>query len=255
MGNILIEVKNLSQSFKVGDETIQSLKNVNATFEENTFNILYGASGSGKSTFLNAISGLQTPSQGSVVFQGQDIYQLSRDKLAHFRANRVGVIYQDNYWIKSLNVVENVAIPLSFLGYPRSIANKLAMQALERVNIAQYAKKIPYLLSLGEQQRVAAARAIVNNPLFVIADEPTGNLDSQNGDAIMGLLQKCIVDFKCTIILVTHNLEYLPLADSLLHIQDGEIQQLSSGDVQQSIDQLMGQVRSRIDRYREAKHG
>ena len=251
--NTLIQVKGLTQEFEVGTERIAPLKDVNIGINENSFNIVFGPSGSGKSTLLNAISGLQKPTQGTITFQNQNIYELSADELAHFRANRIGIIYQDNYWVKSLNVIENVCLPLYFLGYNRKVAYPIAMQALERVSMTSYAKKPPIVLSLGEQQRVAAARALVNNPLFIIADEPTGNLDRKNGDNIMELLQRCKTEFKCTIILVTHNLEYLPMADSLFHMQDGGVAQIQSTEVQSATDELLNDIRARIERFKGAK--
>lgn len=250
MANALIKLTNVSQSFTINKETITPLKSVNLEILENSFNIIFGPSGSGKSTLLNAISGLQKPTSGSVTFQGQNVYGLKPDELAHFRANRLGIIYQDNYWVKSLNVVENVAMQLAFLGYNRTKANKMAMDALERVNMVSYARKMPFLLSLGEQQRVAAARAVANNPLFIIADEPTGNLDSTNGDIMMDLLLKCQNEFKCTIILVTHNLEYLPLADNLLHMKDGTLQDIQTKSFVATTEALL---RDRIDRFTKVK--
>lgn len=250
MAETLIKINNITQSFTINKETITPLRNITLNIDANTFNIIFGPSGSGKSTLLNALAGLQAPTAGTVMFQNNDIYKLSADGLANFRANRLGIIYQDNYWIKSLNVVENVAMQLAFLGYKRPVANKMAMDALERLNMGSYAKKTPLVLSLGEQQRVAAARAIANNPLFVIADEPTGNLDSANGDVIMDLLLKCQNDFKCTIILVTHNLEYLPLADKLLHIMDGKLQDIQTKSFVATTETLL---KDRIDRFTKVK--
>lgn len=250
MGETLIKVNNITQRFTIGKESITPLQNVSFSIEANTFNIVFGPSGSGKSTLLNAMSGLQSPTTGSVIFQDKDIYKLSPDGLANFRANRIGIVYQDNYWVKSLNVVENVGLQLAFLGYKRPVANKMAMDALQRVNMASYAKKNPYVLSLGEQQRVAAARAISHNPLFIIADEPTGNLDSVNGDIIMDLLLKCQNEFKCTIILVTHNLEYLPLADNLLHIKDGRLQDIQTDNFVATTEALL---EDRIKQFTKVK--
>ncbi|MBP7807638.1 ABC transporter ATP-binding protein, partial [Candidatus Saccharibacteria bacterium] len=216
----------------------------------------YGPSGSGKSTLLNILSGLQKPSAGTVVFGGSRLYELNPNELAAFRANQIGIVYQQNYWVKSLNVVENVSMPMYFLGYSRGTAAKIAITALEQVGMAAYAKKNPSLLSGGEQQRVATARAIVNNPLFIIADEPTGSLDSKNGDMIMNLLQKCQTDLKRTIILVTHNMEYLPLADKLLHIEDGHVVEQKDESIKETADLLLDQMKQRIDRLAKAKiHG
>lgn len=251
--NAIITVSGISQSFTVGDETINVLKNLNFKLLENTFNIIYGPSGSGKSTLLNILTGLQKPTEGHLRFNEQDLYAVTPNQLAYFRANEIGIVYQQNYWVKSLNVLENVSIPLFFLGYTRSAAAKIAMQSLEQVNMTKYAKKFPALLSGGEQQRIAVARALVNNPLFIIADEPTGSLDSTNGDMIMNLLQKCQTELKRTIILVTHNMEYIPLADHLLHIQDGQIEEMQNEDIQTTADQLLDNIKTRIDELSRTK--
>ncbi|MCA9348466.1 ABC transporter ATP-binding protein, partial [Candidatus Saccharibacteria bacterium] len=205
----IIKVSNVSQGFVSGDEQISVLKKVNFTIKANSFNIVFGPSGSGKSTLLNVIAGLQAPTEGSVEIGGVDPYSLNKDELARFRASRVGFMHQTNHWVKSLNVLENVSLPLYFLGYSKDKATKLAEVALDRVNMGSYAKKTPMFLSGGEQQRIGAARALANDPLFIIADEPTGNLDSVHGDMIMNLLLNAQSEFRRTIIVVTHNMEYI----------------------------------------------
>ena len=163
-------------------------------------------------------------------------------------------MYQTNYWIKSLNVLENVAMSLYFMGHTRASATKMAKASLEQINMGAYAKKYPVLLSGGEQQRIAMARALATNPKFVIADEPTGSLDSKSGDMIIDLLRACQADFGRTVILVTHNMEYLPLADHLLHISDGHVEELDRGSIQATTDALMQDMKARIDRLANLKH-
>ena len=250
---VLIKVEKVFQNFAIEEGTIEIIKDVSFEVRSNSFNIIYGASGSGKSTLLNILSGLQTPSKGRVLFKGQDVYAFSPDELAHFRANQIGIVYQSNYWVQSLNVLENVAIPLYFLGYTRSSAMQKALSALEKIDMQSYAKKYPILLSGGEQQRVAVARAIVNDPMFIIADEPTGSLDSKNGDKVMDLLRSAHSDTKRTIILVTHNMEYLPLADNLLHIQDGVVQNPDSQSVQTISSEMITSLKQRLDKFAAAK--
>jgi len=249
----ILQVSRASQSFQVGDEIIDVLKDINFEIEDNSFNIIYGPSGSGKSTLLNILTGLQKPTQGSVTYEGRDVYGLSSNELAYFRANKIGIMYQQNFWVKSLNVIENVSIPLYFLGYSRVAAAKIAMQTLEQFNMGKYEKKVPYFLSGGEQQRIAMARAIVANPLVIVADEPTGNLDSKNGDAVMNLIRSYQTNLKRTIILVTHNMEYLPLADQLIHIQDGQIERMVSGDIKKTADDLMDDMRDRLHTLEKVK--
>lgn len=250
----LISVDGLTQSFKSGTDTITPISNTNLSINKGSFNIIYGPSGSGKSTLLNALSGLQKPTAGSVTFHGRDIYKLKSNELARFRAQYLGMVYQDNYWLKSLSVLENVCMPLYFLGHSRRSAKQLGLSALDRVNMKQHTNKQPFVLSLGEQRRVALARALVNNPEYIIADEPTGNLDRISGDAVMDLLQKCKVDLGCTIILVTHNLEYLPMADRLFHIEDGNVVQVRSTDMQTATDELLRGIRRRIYKFRNVKN-
>lgn len=251
---VFISVSDVDQEFVTGDENIPVLKKVNCKILENSFTIIYGASGSGKSTLLNILSGLQKPSSGTVLFNDENIYSLSPDQIAHFRANKIGIVYQTNYWVKSLNVLENVSMPLFFLGYNRKKAKALAMHALERINMGSYANKFPINLSGGEQQRVALARALVNDPLFIIADEPTGSLDSKNGAQVMQVLEQAQDEFKRTVILVTHNMEYLPLADSLIHIEDGQVTTMEGRSIKETTDELIEATRTRINELTRIKH-
>jgi putative ABC transport system ATP-binding protein len=250
---VLIKATNINQQFQVGDELIKPLNDVSFSILENTFNIIFGPSGSGKSTLLNVLTGLQYPTSGTVLFDDKNVYKLHPDELAHFRANRIGIMYQVNYWVKSLSVLDNVSLPLYFLGHSRSSASKLAMDALAKIGMEKYAKKYPSLLSGGEQQRVALARALASDPMFVIADEPTGSLDSKNGDKVMALLRQCQTEFNRTIILVTHNMEYLPLADNLLKIQDGQVVQMPRENISKATDAMISEIKQRIDRLSKMK--
>jgi putative ABC transport system ATP-binding protein len=249
--NNLIQLSNISQSFMSGDEQIQVLSNVNFTLANNSFTIIFGQSGSGKSTLLNIISGLQQPTTGLASFDGKDLYQLTPAQLSHFRASQIGVVYQTNYWTRSLNVVENVALSMYFMGSSRLAANRKALEALKVVGMEKYEKRMPFLLSGGEQQRIAIARAIVNRPGLLIADEPTGNLDTDNGDKIVTVLQDYMRENNSTVVMVTHNMEYLPLADHLLHIQDGHVKDLQKGDYKVMSRQLIKELKTRIDSLAE----
>lgn len=245
---LVIKATNIQQTFKIGDEVIPVLKEISFDMRDKSFNIIYGPSGSGKSTLLNILTGLQAPSQGKIEVFGHDMYALSPDALAHFRANEIGIVYQQNYWVKSLNVIENVSMPLYLSGLSRSAASKKSLEALKLVNMEAYAKKHPALLSGGEQQRIALARALVNDPKIIIADEPTGSLDSKNGDMVMGLLRKFQKELGRTIILVTHNMEYLPYADHLLKIQDGVVTRTTDGEgIRRIAADLLKDIRARID--------
>jgi len=164
------------------------------------------------------------------------------------RAHEIGIVYQQNYWVKSLNVIENVAMPLYLSGYTKIAAAKKAQEALELVGMGDYTKKHPSLLSGGEQQRIAMARALVNDPKIIIADEPTGSLDSKNGDMVMGLLVKFQKEMGRTVVLVTHNMEYLPYADHLLNIQDGMVTRTTDGEgIKKIASELLKGIRARIE--------
>lgn len=246
MARVIIKASNITQRFKVGDEEITPIIDANFELLESSFNIIYGQSGSGKSTLLNILTGLQRPTEGTVLFDDREVYKLSPDELAFFRATRLGIVYQTNYWVKSLNAVENVSLPLFFLGYTRARAAEVAQFALEQVEMGSYAKKYPVLLSGGEQQRIAMARALASSPLYIIADEPTGSLDTTNGNMIMNLLRSAQHDSGRTVILVTHNIEYLPYADNLIHIEDGRIEMLKRESIAKATNELFDQMTKRV---------
>ena len=227
----LIDTKQVSQNFISGQKNIKVLSDVNVNIPENSFSIVFGPSGSGKSTLLNVLAGLQQPTKGKVSYRGKDIYEMSSDSLAQFRASKLGMIHQLNYWVMSLTVQENVALPLYFLGYDRRQAARKAAESLEHVGMLHHASKLPSVLSVGEQQRVAMARALITDPELIVADEPTGNLDSASGDKIMNILVNCQKNLNRTVVLVTHSLEYLPLGDNLMHIQDGKIKSIQGDDI------------------------
>lgn len=250
----IIKVKSVNQVFNTGeDSTLTVLRDVDFSITANSFTIIFGPSGSGKSTLLNVLAGLQPPTAGTVTVQGHNIYEYNSDELANFRANMVGFVHQTNDWIKSLNVIENISVPLYFLGYSRGKAKVMAEVALERVNMTSYATKYPMLLSGGEQQRIGMARALANDPLFIIADEPTGNLDTENGDAIVKLLLRSQAELRRTVVLVTHNLEYTSLADHLLRINDGEVEDVSGKDTEGILNQPLRDVEKRIQHLKKVK--
>jgi ABC-type lipoprotein export system ATPase subunit len=228
-GNGTIRVSNLHKQFDTKGGTVKVLEDINFDIKDNSFAIIFGPSGSGKTTLLNILSGLEPPTQGIVEIEGRDLYSVNSDQRSLFRAQTMGIVHQTNYWVKSLNVLENVALPLYLTGVDRTTAQKMAMQNLEIVGMAEFAHSRPLVLSGGQQQRVSMARALVANPQLIFADEPTGNLDSKNGKMIMDLLVKCQKELNRTIILVTHNIEYLPLSDVRLYMVDGKLTQSDKG--------------------------
>lgn len=221
----LITASRVSQSVTLNERSLNILKNASFTIDDGSFTIIHGPSGSGKTTLLNTITGLAKPTTGSVHYLGKDIYNLSEAELAHFRARTMGVVYQSNYWVRSLNVLENVALPLYFLGYDKENAEREALESLRRVGMDQHRDVLPALLSGGEQQRASMARALVSNPSYIVADEPTGNLDSKNGQEIIELLRYFNTELQRTIILVTHNESYLKYGTQILSLKDGEVTQ------------------------------
>jgi len=219
----IIQVQGLTKHYQLGHNTVRVLHKTDFTVPDNSFTIIYGPSGSGKSTLLHILAGLDLPSNGTVEVLGQDLFGLTADERAHFRSQYVGLVYQTNYWVRSLSVAENVALPLLLSGLNHSRALKAAKDSLDQIGMAEFANSDPTVLSGGEQQRVSVARALVAQPKLLLADEPTGNLDSSNGQMVVDLLIKAWRQANCSVILVTHNMEYLTLSSQQLHILDGHI--------------------------------
>jgi putative ABC transport system ATP-binding protein len=220
----VIKVENMSKVFDLGKRKVQALSNINFEIKSGDFLIIYGPSGCGKSTLLNIIAGADTPTSGEVTVRDRNIFKLTEDERGIFRSRKMGIIYQMSYWIKSLNVIENVAMPLIILGVKEKKAVEKAMELLTELKIEKLATQIPTQLSGGEQQKIGLARALVSNPHIIIADEPTGNLDSTSSDEVMALFQVLNIVKKKTIIWVTHNQSYWTLKRTRrMEMKDGTI--------------------------------
>lgn len=221
----IINVQNLNKKFKVGIQEIHVLKNVNVQIQAEDFAVVFGPSGCGKSTFLHTILGLEPPTDGRVEFLNTNLYENNWDEdfRAEFRKKHIGMVYQQANWVKSLTVRENVAFPLLLLGIEKARALAQAYEALKQVEMEDWSNYIPTELSGGQQQRVAMARALVNNPEVIIADEPTGNLDYNAGQKIMQLFQQLNKEARKTVIMVTHDLEYIKYAKSAIRMLDGQV--------------------------------
>jgi ABC-type lipoprotein export system ATPase subunit len=249
----LIRVKKLNKRFDLSSGPIDVLHDINFDVPEGGFAIIFGPSGSGKSTLLNVLSGLEPPTGGNVVIDEQDVYNLNADQRSHFRAQIMGVVHQENYWIKSLSVLENVAMPLYLTGSRKESAITVAKESLDKVGMSEYAKQLPTVLSGGQQQRVSMARALVASPKLILADEPTGSLDSNNGKLIIDLLLYFQKQLGRTIILVTHNIEYLPLSDTQLFIHDGRLTESHRG--QKMPSDIMNSLRTQISELTRMEAG
>jgi len=219
----LIEIKNLSKAYKSGDERVMALVDVDLDIKRGEFISVMGPSGSGKSTLLTILGGLNHPTQGDVVVDDIPIYKLPLEKLADFRREYLGFIFQSFQLIPYLTVIENVMLPLSITEKSNREQIKMAEEILEKVGLKVKAKRLPDQLSGGEQERVAIARALVNAPPILMADEPTGNLDTRTGKEIMELFKRLNEEGQ-TIIMVTHNPENTAYSSRTISLRDGRVE-------------------------------
>lgn len=219
----IIEVKNLYKLYKLGDSAVRALNGVSLEIYEGEFCAIVGTSGSGKSTMLNMLAGLEKPTKGEVIIDGQHIENLKEDQLVRFRREKVGFIFQSFQLLGSMNALENVALPLSFRGVPKAQRLKKADKMLDLVKLKKHKKHLPNQMSGGQQQRVGVARALVVDPKIIFADEPTGNLDSRTSREVMALMQQVVREQKKTLVMVTHDDHLAGYADRIFHIIDGKI--------------------------------
>jgi putative ABC transport system ATP-binding protein len=217
----MIELREVSKTVMSGSEPLTILHPLSTTIPRGQFVAIVGPSGSGKSTLLGLIAGLDAPSSGSVVIDDVDITRLDEDALARLRGEKIGFVFQFFHLIPSLTAYENVAVPMEIRGVAGAAAHARAL--LEEVGLTGRAHHYPSQLSGGEQQRVAIARALANDPPIVLADEPTGNLDSTNGRHIMELLQSVHRTRNSTLVLVTHDAELAAMADTRVTLRDGRV--------------------------------
>jgi len=217
----IVKVENLSKIYGKGDTEVRALDKISFSVEEGEFVAIVGASGSGKSTLLHLLGGVDRPTSGKVIVNGKDIYSLKDEELAKFRRREVGLVYQFYNLIPILNVKENITLPIDLDNKkvdPERLNNLIKLLGLERrVN------HLPNELSGGQQQRVSIGRALIAHPSIVLADEPTGNLDSKSSDEIINLLKRCNTEYKQTIIMITHNMELAKAADRIIELEDGHI--------------------------------
>jgi len=240
---MVIKVVGLKKSFHVGIQDIPVLYGINLEITEGEFVLLVGPSGCGKSTLLHSIYGLENPTEGTVFIEEEDIWSRTKDWRAHFRNHFIGFIPQQPFWIKSLTVIENIAIPGVIAGRTFDESIVIAAKLIELVGMGKWADHRPFDLSGGQQQRIALARSLLLDPKFLIADEPTGNLDFRSGEELMTLVRNISQQFKITILMVTHNTDQYKFGSRIVNMVDGQI----TSDIinKQSLSKLeeMGEVK------------
>ena len=217
----ILRVENLTKIYGKDSTKVIALDDVSFSVEKGEFVAIVGASGSGKSTLLHLIGGVDRPTKGKVFIDGKDIFSFNDDKLAIFRRRQVGLIYQFYNLIPILNVEENITLPLSLDN--RQIDKERLNEILKTLGLEKRRNHLPNELSGGQQQRTSIGRALITNPTIILADEPTGNLDSKSSDEIVALLKKTNKELKQTIIMITHNMEIAKIADRIIKIEDGKI--------------------------------
>jgi putative ABC transport system ATP-binding protein len=238
--SIAIRTQNLCRHYPMGDALIRAVDGISVQIGSGEFVALLGTSGSGKSSLLNLIAGLDRPTSGTVVVQENDLAKLSREELAKYRLRTVGMVFQSFNLIPSMTLLENVELPLRFAEVDRGKREGLAKQALDRVGLSARLRHRPTELSGGEQQRASLARALINQPQFLLADEPTGNLDSQTGTEIMNFIREFNESLGMTIIMVTHERTLAErYASRMIFLADGKL----VGDQSNAVSAAIGKTR------------
>ena len=217
----ILKVEHLVKQYGKGDNAVLAVNDISFSVEQGEFVAIVGSSGSGKSTLLHLLGGVDRPTSGKVYIQGEDIYSLNSDKIAIFRRRQVGLIYQFYNLIPILNVKENITLPCELDG--RTPDKKELCDIINTLGLKDRVSHLPNQLSGGQQQRVSIGRALINHPAILLADEPTGNLDSRSSDEIVELLKLSNQKYNQTIVMITHNLEIAKIADRILRIEDGRL--------------------------------
>jgi ABC-type lipoprotein export system ATPase subunit len=223
MSEQFLSARALTKTYAMGKRTLEVLRGVNLEVARGEFLALRGASGAGKSTLLHLIGGLDSPNAGEISFNGQNLAKFSEEKLTQFRNRRVGFVFQAYHLLPELTALENVCLPARVARISAAQTGKRGNELLARVGLKDRADHKPSELSGGEQQRVALARALVNKPTVVLADEPTGNLDSKNSDVVLGMLRRSNQELGQTVLMITHNPEAARFGDRIIHMRDGAI--------------------------------
>ncbi len=238
----VIQVKNLYKIFKVGSNKVRALNGVDLTIYRGEFCAIVGTSGSGKSTMLNMLAGLEKPTKGEIVIAGEHLEKMNENQLVKFRREKVGFIFQSFNLLGTMNAIENVALPLTFRGMDKKTREAKAEKMLELVKLKKHKKHKPNEMSGGQQQRVGVARALVLDPEIIFADEPTGNLDSNTSAEVMQLMRRVVEEKNQTLVMVTHDNHLAGFADRIFHIIDGKIVKVEErkGQKPRDVEQVTG---------------
>lgn len=218
----IVNTQALKKYYKLGNNTVKALDGVDFKVKEREFIAIIGKSGSGKSTLLHMIGGLDIPTAGKVFVGGRDLGEMDREQLAVFRRRNIGFVFQNYNLVPDLNVYENITLPVELDGTP--VDREFVDEILKLLNLEAKREAMPNTLSGGQQQRVATARAIASKPAIILADEPTGNLDTASGHDVLGLLRSVARQFQQTVVLITHDQDIAQLSDRIVHIEDGRIE-------------------------------
>jgi len=224
-----IKLHKVDKYYMVGRNNIHVLKDINIEVYPNEFIVILGPSGSGKSTLLNVLLGLEYPTSGQVLIEGEDITYYKMNRMAKFRFEKYGIVFQRADWVRSLNVVQNVALPLFINDWPKKKSMEIAWSLVKKIGMEDHAHYNPTELSGGQQQKICLARALVNDPPIIVADEPTGNLDTVSSEKVMNMFKELNEENKKTIIMVTHNIDYVRYASRTIYVRDGRIVDSSEG--------------------------
>ena len=217
----VLSTADLRKTYGSGENTVHALDGIDLSIERGEFAAIVGTSGSGKSTLLHMLGGLDRPTSGKVEVDGKDIFSLSDEELTIFRRRKIGFVFQNYNLVPILNVYENIVLPVELDG--DTVDKRFLNEIVHLLGLEDKLKKMPNNLSGGQQQRVAIARALITKPAFVLADEPTGNLDSKTSAEVLGLIKRTSAEFQQTVVMITHNNDIARLADRIIRIEDGKI--------------------------------
>jgi putative ABC transport system ATP-binding protein len=217
----MVETRGLKKYYRLGDNVVKALDGVDFTVREQEFVAIIGRSGSGKSTLLHMVGGLDTPTEGDVYVAGRDLSGMTKEELAVFRRRKVGFIFQNYNLVPDLNIYENVVLPIELDG--KRVDWEFVEEILDVLKLTEKGEAFPGNLSGGQQQRAAIARALASKPAIILADEPTGNLDTASGHDVLGLLKAAAKQFQQTVVLITHDQDIAQMADRIVCIEDGKI--------------------------------